>query len=137
MIFIAHFLLSIILFIKCGYPLLVNDINNITHEKQKIHKQNRQSIKNQMILPVRRNTKKDRKNKNKNFGKRKNNFPPKKYKLNFINNMNLSKRKSNKASSAIKLNTINSNNNKGLNLNQNKIMNTTNKAGKKKKIYSK
>ena len=35
LVFIAHFLLSIILFMKCGYPLLVNDINAIIKEKEK------------------------------------------------------------------------------------------------------
>ena len=39
LIFIAHLLLSIILFMKCGYPLLVNDINAIIKEKEKIKKQ--------------------------------------------------------------------------------------------------
>ena len=37
-IFIFYFLLSITLFIKCGYPLLVNDIDNILREKGKNQK---------------------------------------------------------------------------------------------------
>ena len=40
LIFIGQFLLSIILFMKCGYPLLVNDINEIINEKEKIQNEN-------------------------------------------------------------------------------------------------
>ena len=36
LIFIAHFLLSIILFMKCGYRLLINIIKDIIQEKEKI-----------------------------------------------------------------------------------------------------
>ena len=31
--------MSIVLFIKCGYPLLVNDMREIIHKKEKIEKQ--------------------------------------------------------------------------------------------------
>ena len=48
LIFIAHFLLSIILFIKCGYQLLIQIINKILNEKEKIQKQNK--IKAQAII---------------------------------------------------------------------------------------
>ena len=38
LIFIFHFILSILFFLKCGYRLLVNDINNIIREKEKLKK---------------------------------------------------------------------------------------------------
>ena len=74
-IFIMHFLLSIILFIKCGYHFLNEDIQKILIDKEKIKKQN--YIKN-------------KKNKKSGMFKKTNlNFPPKKYNLNFINNINV------------------------------------------------
>ena len=88
LLFIGQFLLSIILFMKCGYPLLVNDINEIINEKEKNQKQN--LIRNQMILPQKKGIRK--KKKKKSGWKRKANYPPKKYSLNFFNNnLNLSK----------------------------------------------
>ena len=90
LVFIAHFLLSIILFMKCGYPLLVNDINEIINEKQKIHKELGKN--NQLTIGTKSIIKRKKKKK---LGKRKFNFPPKKYNLNFFNNMNLPKRNNN------------------------------------------
>ena len=126
-IFITHFLLSIVLFIKCGYPLLVNIINNILNEKQKIKKQN------QMKESQKRNYKRDFQNKRK---KRKSNFPPKKYKINLIQNMKFPKKeknKSNKRSSAIILGASGLNQ-RNINLKKNDIVNTTNLKNKKPPI---
>ena len=99
LIFIAHFLLSIILFMKCGYPLLVNDINEIIKEKEKIQKQKTNNNKNQMIKTNKRGNKKSIKSKS---SRSKLNYPPKKYNLKFVNN-NINLPKKNK-SSGIKLN---------------------------------
>ena len=83
LLFIAHFLLSIILFIKCGYRLLINDMNNIIKEKQKIKKQTANN--NQLVI---RQTTRNKSKKIINKKINKNYFPPKKIKLNFINNNN-------------------------------------------------
>ena len=56
LVFITHFLLSIILFIKCGYPLLIKDLNDIIKEKEKVKKKN--SKNNQMIISQSRELKK-------------------------------------------------------------------------------
>jgi len=78
-IFIMQTLLSIILFIKCGYPLLENDIKDILDEKEKIEKQNSNKKPNLLV----------NKSKNKKSNKkRKANFPPKKRTFNLINNFN-------------------------------------------------
>ena len=45
LIFIAHFLLSIIFFIKCGYKLLEQIINKILKEKESIHKEKNKNKK--------------------------------------------------------------------------------------------
>ena len=87
LIFIGQFLLSIILFMKCGYPLLVNNINEIINEKEKIQKEF--TLGNKTILPQKGKRKKKKK---KSGRKKKVNYPPKKYSLNFFNNnLNLSK----------------------------------------------
>ena len=83
LIFIGHFLVSILLFLKCGNILLNNEIQKILREKEKIEKLIKKE--NNLILPTRGNnaiiTKRtSRKNIN--------NFPPKKYKFNFIKNAN-------------------------------------------------
>ena len=78
LIFICHFLLSIILFIKCGYHLLNDIIKKILYEKEK--NQNNNKSENQIINQTNGNKIKG-KNKLKNI-----NFPPKKYGTNFINN---------------------------------------------------
>ena len=86
LIFIAHFLLSILLFIKCGYHLLDEKTKKILQQKEKISKE--------------LNKKKSKKI----FGK-KNNYPPKKnYKLNFFNN-----NQKDKSNSKSKLNVSNLN----------------------------
>ena len=80
-IFIGHFLLSIFLFVKCGYHILVNEINDIIREKEKI--QSQISKNNTLTLGSNKTIKKKGKKK-----KRKTkiiNFPPKKVSLNYIN----------------------------------------------------
>ena len=108
-IFITYFLLAIMLFIKCGYPLLVNDINEILNEKEKIKKQN--PIRNQLEVQggVKKIRKIKKKKKGKKIGKRKINYPPKKYNLNFFNNMNSSKINNNNNKSTLDINLGNSN----------------------------
>jgi len=127
LIFIAQFLLSIILFMKCGYPLLVNDINEIINEKEKIQKQN--PIKNQMILPQNKGRRKRKKKKSRS--KRKVNYPPKKYSLNFFNNnLNLSKVNNNankKNKNNLDTESINSNNNNNKNNNESTMQKIINK----------
>ena len=78
-IFLFIFLLCIILFIKCGFPLLEQDINDILNSKKK---------------DKRAKNKQTSSNNNKNIiSNRKNDFPPKKRKLNpfnlISNNLNL------------------------------------------------
>ena len=81
-IFIIHFLISISLFMKCGYPLLNQKINNILSEKKKIQKQMKEN--NQII----NNNNKGQNKKTNNIKKKKVNIPPKKHqiKINKINN---------------------------------------------------
>ena len=120
LIFIAHFLLSIILFIKCGYPLLARDINNILYGKRKEKKEN-----SKMNLMTQGKQKKGKKNGWKRTVEKNSQNPPKKYKLNLVNNMNLSKiqnKKTIKFSSAIKLKDSRLNN-RNNNLNKNNINN--------------
>ena len=90
MIFITYFLLSIMLFIKCGYPLLVNIINEIIQEKEKIFKQKENNNK-----LLRNQNKGNKKNGKIKLQRKKINFPPKKYKLNFVNNANSFERNNN------------------------------------------
>ena len=89
---------------KCGYHLLKEDINQIINEKQKIQKENKNI--NQMITQRKDNQKRKRKK----HGKNKINFPPKKYNLNFFNNIELSENNENKnkKESRIKLGNSNS-----------------------------
>ena len=92
-IFIFLFLLSIILFMKCGYHLLEEDIITILKEKEKIEKQNK--IKKQELTTVASGfaINKIKSKNNKNRKKRKEvNFPPKKFNLKFINNININKK---------------------------------------------
>ena len=115
LIFIGQFLLSIILFMKCGYPLLVNNINEIINEKEKIQKEF--TLGNQAILPQKGKRKKKKK---KSGRKKKVNYPPKKYSLNFFNNnLNLSKINNNNINKRNKKNLdtdlIDENNNKNKN----------------------
>ena len=85
LIFIGHFLFSIILFMKCGYPLLNNNITEILQEKEKKLKNNQKknNSKNQITKEGILRKKKI----NKTGNKKKNNFPPKKNaSINLINN---------------------------------------------------
>ena len=99
LIIILYFLLSIILFIKCGYSLIEMDIDNIIQTKEKeINKSINKQIKNS-------NNKKRRKNAN----KIKSGPPKRKINLNFINNVNKSKKYYGQTRSD--LNFLNNNNN--------------------------
>ena len=100
-IFIFVFLVCLILFLKCGYPLLNNDINDIIKEKEKLDNFNNNIIKTTSI------NKNYRRKKSKAKTKRKS-FPPKKYNFKFVNNLNFGKN--------VKLNLVN----KNINLNTQK-----------------
>ena len=83
LIFIGHFLLSISLFLKCGYALLTNDIEKILKEKRANQKQFKLNIQETAI----KKTKKS-KNKKKSFKiKKKKNHPPKRINNYYIGNM--------------------------------------------------
>ena len=129
LVFIAQFLLSIILFMKCGYPLLVNDIKEIVNEKEKIQNQmtNNNKIANKKNLRI-------KKKGQKNLSKIKINFPPKKINLNFVNNMNCTKRNIQKPKKSHK-NQIGCSNHTGIinNLNQVGISKNQNHNCKNKK----
>ena len=83
LIFIGYFLVAILLFLKCGNTLLNNEIQKIMREKDKIEKLIKKE--NNFILPTRVNNAIIAK---KTSRKKINNFPPKKYKFNFIKNAN-------------------------------------------------
>ena len=90
LIIIFYFLLSILLFIKCGFPLLQSNINEIVNKKKK--------RKNKIKIEK---TKRNKKKKGKNLA-----FPPKNINLDIINNINTGNTKKQK----IKINeNINSN----------------------------
>ena len=76
---IFYFILSILFYIKCGYPLLNNDINEILKSK---NNENNHNIKTKRGKRKKKKTKKGFKAKTKNF-------PPKKYSLKLINNTNI------------------------------------------------
>ena len=57
-IFIMQFLLSIILFIKCGYQLLNEEIKKILNEKEKINKQNMINNIGTLTIPKKKTKKK-------------------------------------------------------------------------------
>ena len=101
-IFITQFLLSIVLFIKCGYRILESDINNILKEKEKIQK----TIAKKNQLPMGRNTKRIPIGKS-NIKRKKMNYPPKKINFKFINQI---KGKEIKSNSKNKIKTLNLNN---------------------------
>ena len=69
LIFIFFFTLSIMLFIKCGYPLLNNDINEIIQNKRKGNKDN---SNNNDILGIIKKQNKKGKLKNRKKGQKKN-----------------------------------------------------------------
>ena len=132
-IFITQFLLSILLFIKCGYHSLVNDIKNILEKKEKIKKIN--SVKNQI------KTGSNNKN-NKLFKKKKINFPPKKYNFKFINNKKYENNINNKKSNSnILLDPTKVNNNKIRKINKsnkkNEIINNKNNFNWRKNVVKK
>ena len=109
-IFIIHFLLSILFFIKCGYPLLVNEINIIIKEKEKNRKE--KANNNQMIITQKKGMRKKAK-------KNKGNFPPKKMRFKFVNKVALSKSNNKNRKKEIKI--INKNKSiKGFNLKEKK-----------------
>ena len=120
-IFITHYLVSILFFIKCGYPLLVNDIQKIINERQKVKKQNQKS--NQIASQIGRKSKKIQKNFEKKISKRKSHYPPKKSKFNFFNNINpLKSKKLIEIKTTKRLSTSNNNSrnmlsNKNININ--------------------
>ena len=84
-IFITQFLVSIILFMKCGYQSLVDDIQDILNKKEKIKKPN--SAKKNQIITRKSNLSKSE-TRNNIFKKEKTNSPPKKINFNFVNNKN-------------------------------------------------
>ena len=127
LIIIFYFTLCIILFIKCGYPLLNNDINDILKFKEKIEKKN----KNQTTQISKRNN--TIKNSHKKKRKSTKNFPPKKrkIKLNRISRtpgLNLLKNDNSSKKSIININT------KKNILNLNNTENHNNKKFKDKNI---
>jgi len=97
LIFIGHFLVSILLFIKCGYRLLINRIEKILKENEKADKRNK--TQEPLILPTEGIKKKSKKN----LGKKTNNFPPKKYNINVIKNSNHQKQNNKNKSKSIKM----------------------------------
>ena len=95
LIFIFQFLLSIMLYIKCGYPLLVNEeiqqiLQDIENNEKK--KSNKKQITEEGTIGNKKLIKKGNLGKKKVIKKKgirkKINFPPKKLKLNFVNNNN-------------------------------------------------
>ena len=121
-IFIMHFLLSIVLFIKFGYRLLINDINDIVKEKEMIQKE----ISNINQL-AKRKTKRIKKKNKKIIKKKEVKYPPKKYNLNIANNNinSLNKNKTKKNISETKLDPSKQNN---------KSMKKTQKRKKEKSV---
>ena len=111
-IFITQFLLSIILFMKCGYHSLVNDIQDILNKKEKSKEQN--LFKNQMTTG-KNNLSKGKANNN-IFKKKKINSPSKNS-FNYINNKKKEKNiySRNKKSTSEHTNKYNNNKNKNLN----------------------
>ena len=135
LIFIGHFLVSIILFMKCGYPLLNNNINEILQEREKKQKNNQK--KNKTKNQITKEGTLWKKKINKTRKKKKNNFPPKKNaSINLINNnYNFIKGKGNIKKKSFKNNQNNNKNNimnkqQSLSLKNNKIKNNLN-ANKK------
>ena len=82
--FILFFIISIPIFIKCGYRSLTLKINNILKNKFQIPTQNKNSQQKGKTLPN------NRKAKNKNLKKKKqNNFPPKKKTIKFSHTLDI------------------------------------------------
>ena len=91
LIIISHFLLSIILFIKCGYNLLENDIFEILSKKKKAENNNKNHKKKHKNSPPRKQNKK-----NTNIKLSKSKDKNSKVKGSFINNFNSNKRRKKK-----------------------------------------
>ena len=110
-IIICYFLTSIILFIKCGYPLLKTEIENIIKEKEKMNKYKKgpKNIKHKKLKIKKKNSS--------NIS-----FPPKKIKKSHIKiEGNLSPDKKNHKSMKSNFNLVNNINN--INIGSNTIMN--------------
>ena len=127
-IFIFTFLLSILLFIKCGYHLLQNDIKAILDFKKKNDK-----LKNNSQITT-SNTRKNKNIKKRNFNSINNiiNFPPRKNQrkvVNLINNFSNIHFVQNKAHN--KNNNNNINKSRALRNNNKNSMNLKKKNGKK------
>ena len=128
LIFIGQFLISIILFVKCGYRLLNDKINKILREKEKANEKN-----NRIIVSTRGD--KD-KNKN-NFGKKKFQFPPKKQNVNYIKIKNIHKGNINIKSGAKNILVKSKSTRKNRNIIKTKIINSKIKSSKSKTLKSK
>ena len=129
-IIIFYFTLCIMLYIKCGYPLVQNDINEIIEYQKKIKKENQNKV-----MSIFKGKKKKGKKGNKNRTKKTTNFPPKKLQLKFYNNIKSEKKFNNITKNPIinqKLDKPNSNlfdNNKSIknnNFNKNTKIELTN-----------
>ena len=79
LLIIFYFISSILFYIKCGYPLLNEDINEILKSKNNENNHN---------IITKRGKRKKKKTK-KGFKAKTKNFPPKKYSLKLINNTNI------------------------------------------------
>ena len=93
---IFYFLLSILLFIKCGYPLMVNDMKKMVNSKK--NKAINKKVTNQITSSGK--IKKDNNKISKINCKIKNKIysnppPPKQYNFKIINNLNVQKNNSN------------------------------------------
>ena len=86
-IIIFYFTLCIMLYIKCGYPLVQNDINEIIEYQKKIKKENQNKV-----MSIFKGKKKKGKKGNKNRTKKTTNFPPKKLQLKDYNNIKSEKK---------------------------------------------
>ena len=104
-IFISFFLfyiVSVIIYIKLGYPKLISKINNILNKKLNLLTQNKNNKSN--TAGNKNNNKIKKKTKGKKTNKKKgNNFPPKKGKIKFSSTVNMDKN-NNERSSNSKLN---------------------------------
>ena len=134
-IFTTHYLVSILLFIKCGYPMLINDIKKIINEKQKVKKQIHKS--NQITSQIGQKSKKIQKNFEKKISKRKTHYPPKKSKFNFFNNINPLKSKKQKEIKTTKRLSTSNINSRNMLSNKNNIQKQNNKLNPRKMSLAK
>ena len=84
LLFLNFFIFSILLFIKCGYSFLITEIDKILNEKEKKTK-NKRKIKKSAKKGESSNIMLKGKI---HYNNEKINYPPKKYNINFINNIN-------------------------------------------------